>query len=106
MGWYVNILEGLGYRVVALPFKAFNIPLSEIHKSHEKSFNDAFYEEKNAWPSKDIVVTNTGNIVTLILLNPRFLKSFFSPDRQPHFSKATQNKIGFSLLFKNSLILN
>ena len=34
------------------------------------------------------------------------LMSFFSPDKQHLFGKKTSNKIGFNILFKDSLILN
>ena len=44
MNWYVNILQTLGYKVIALPFQPFKIPLASIHQSNEKEFKDAFYE--------------------------------------------------------------
>ena len=34
------------------------------------------------------------------------LQAFFSPDKQHLFNKNTPNKIGFNILFKDSLILN
>ena len=106
MNWYVNTLQTLGYKVVAIPFQPFKIPLASIHQFNQKEYKDAFYEEKNSWPSHDIVVTNTNNMVTLILLSPRMLMSFFSPEKNHIFVKKTSNKIGFNILFKDSLILN
>jgi hypothetical protein len=52
------------------------------------------------------VLTNTGNIITLILLNPRLMHRFFSPEKQSLLRKPINNKIGFSLLLSHSLILN
>ena len=43
MKWYRHTLEGLGYKVVALPFQPFKIPLTSIHKYHEHTHQDAFY---------------------------------------------------------------
>ena len=31
LNWYVDILQTLGYKVIALPFQPFKIPLSSIH---------------------------------------------------------------------------
>lgn len=32
ISWYMSTLEGLGYRVMALPYNPFKITLSEIRK--------------------------------------------------------------------------
>ena len=106
MNWYVNILQTLGYKVVALPFQPFKAPLDSIHRFSQKQYKDAFYQEKNSWTSHDIVVTNTYDMVTLVLLSPRMLQSFFSPERTRFFVKKTQNKVGLNMLCKGSLILN
>ena len=52
------------------------------------------------------MLTNTGNIATLILLKPALLKSFFSANRQPLFYKSLANKVAFNLVLKDSLIFN
>jgi hypothetical protein len=43
MKWYKHTLEVLGYKVVALPFQPFKIPMASIHKHHEQDSKDAFW---------------------------------------------------------------
>jgi hypothetical protein len=106
INWYTSTLEALDYKVIVLPYRPFKISLADIRKYNQKEFGDACYDEKHSWPNYDIVITNTGNIITLILLKPRLLKSFFAPDKQPIFRKSLSNKVGFNLILKDSLILN
>ena len=100
--WYKATLEGLGYKVIALPYHPFKEPLPAIHRHSQQEHKDAFHEEKHSWPGQDIVLTNTGSIVTIILLKPRLLQSFYSEDKQPLFLKASHRRRDFNLLLKDS----
>lgn len=104
--WYTSIFEGLGYNVITLPYHPFKITLADIRKYNQKEHGDACYEEKHSWPNHDIVITNTGSIVTLIFLKPRLIKSLFSPEKQHVLTKSRLNKAGFTMTLRNSLILN
>lgn len=104
--WYESTFESLGYKVITLPYHPSRITLADIRKYSQKEHGDACYEEKHTWPHHDIVITNTGNIVTLIFLKPRLIKSLFSPEKQHALSKSMLNKAGFNMTLRNSLILN
>lgn len=71
---YLNILEGLGYKVHAIPFRAFAIPFIALEKESLEKYNDSCYKSKVIAGSSDVILTNTANTIVFFFTSPDLIR--------------------------------
>lgn len=75
---YLSILQGLGYKVHAIPFKAFAIPFVGIEKESLEKYNDSCHISKNIAGSSDVILTNSANTTMLFFTSPDLIREYFN----------------------------
>lgn len=74
---YVRDITALGYKVHALPFTPFRLPLLQVLAQGTRE-GDAFKFWKTVCPNVDVVVASSIHQITLDISNPDFIKDFYS----------------------------
>lgn len=103
---YRNILEGLGYKVHAIPFRAFAIPFVAIEKESLEKYNDSCYISKDVAGSSDVILTNTANIIVLFLTSPDLIKEYFNMENALLLEKSKVLTLGLKKIAGKGLFLS